>query len=591
MPVTEATIRSLATAQSFERGETYYHSGAVLELSRRENTLLAHVEGSGWDPYEVTVELSEREIVEAYCSCPYDWGGYCKHIVAALLAYIRKPDQVIERQSVADLLSDLGPDDVRELLTDLLMEQPRMVDWVEMRLAAQSAQVSPEESDQSRQRQTPIDPASFRKQAQYVMSSLSHMRPSEAYWATGGLVDNMRNLADQAQPFIEAGDGRNALLILEAVTQVYTERWLEYDDSDGYLGDLFGDLGSLFAEAILSADLSPDEREAWADKLTAWQVEIGDYGIDEAFDAAIGAAVQGWDYPPLQAALQGHITNKGAWEDEAPWYADDLALARLKVLERQGRTTEYLHLAVAEGQTALYLTMLVRSGRSQEAVDYAMQYMATTDDALALAQALREHEQPVEALKIAEHGLTLYGETLTLARWLRDCAVEAGQPALALQAARAAFARSYSLEDYQTVSAIAGEDWPSVKTELLNLLASADSAYRSIDIYLYEGMVDEAVGAIDKRSYWGYDTVERVVDAAWQSHPDWAIRQCKGQAEPIMDGGKSKYYHHAVRWLDKARRAYLAADREDEWRDYLEGLISTHARKYSLRPQLEALRE
>jgi len=80
------------------------------------------------------------------------------------------------------------------------------------------------------------------------------------------------------------------------------------------------------------------------------------------------------------------------------------------------------------------------------------------------------------------------------------------------------------------------------------------------------------------------------VDVAWQSHPDWTIRQCKRQAESIMDPGKSQRYHHAVRWLEKTRRTYLAAGREDEWSDYLEDLIRVHARKYSLRPQLEALR-
>ena len=58
-----------------------------------------------------------------------------------------------------------------------------------------------------------------------------------------------------------------------------------------------------------------------------------------------------------------------------------------------------------------------------------------------------------------------------------------------------------------------------------------------------------------------------------------------------MDSGKSKYYHHAVRWLEKTRRAYLGADRAEEWLTYLEGLISKHARKYSLRPQLEGLRD
>lgn len=586
MSVTEAMVRGLATAQSFERGEDYYYSGAVLDLSKRGNTLLAQVEGGSYEAYEVTVELLEGGGLDAYCSCPYDWGGYCKHIVAVLLTYIREPDQITERRPVAELLADLGRDDLLDLLTDLLSEQPHLSDWVEMKLSARTVQTEPEGRDQPRQRQTPIDPGPFRRQAQYALSSYDLDDWGSGYEA----VHQIRELVEKARPFVEAGDGRNALLILEAVTDVFVDHWYEVDHYSDDSATLFTDLGSFFAEAILSADLSPEEREEWAEKLSAWQAEIEDYGIDEGFNAAIGAAVQGWDYPPLLAVLEGRITDKGAWEDEAPWYADDLAMARLNVLERQGRTAEYLHLAEAEGQTALYLTMLVKLGRVEEAVTYAVEYMATTGEALALAQALREHEWPAEALKIAEHGLTLYGQTPTLARWLRDFAAQADQPDLALKAARAAFAGSHSLEDYQVAQPIAGADWPSVKSELLELLESVDYAHGKIKIYLHEGMINEAVRAVDKGSYWSYDTLEQVVDAACKSHPDWAIRQCERQAEPIMDKGQSKYYHHAVRWLEKARRAYLGAGREDEWRVYLEGLIDKHARKYSLRPQLEALR-
>jgi len=587
MPVTEAVIRGLATAQSFERGKSYYHRGAVLDLSQRGNTLLARVEGSSYEPYEVSVELSEHGVMEAFCSCSYDWGGCCKHIVAALLAYVREPDQVTERPVVAELLADLGRNDLLELLTELLSKQPRWIDWVEMRLTTQAAEGSEEDASHPRQRQTPIDPEPFRQQAQYALSNYD-VRD----WRGGrDAVSEIRALVEQARPFVEAGDGLNALLILEAVTGVFVKHWYEVDYEGTDSAMLFADLGSLFAEAILSADLSAEERDEWADRLTDWQGELEDYAIDEGFDAAIGATLQGWDYPPLQAVLEGHITNKGAWEDEAPWYADELTLARLNVLERQGRTAEYLHLAEAEGQTALYLIMLVKLGRIEEAVEYALRYMTTTDEALALAQALREHDRSAEALSIAEHGLTLHGDPWTLACWLRDYAAGAGQPALALQAARAAFARSLSLEDYQTAQLLAGDDWPSVKPELLDWLADADYASRKVDIYLYEGMVDEAIQAVDLDSYPSYYTVEPVVDAAWQSHPDWAIRQCKRQAEPIMNGGKSKHYHHAVRWLDKARRAYLAAGREEEWSTYLENLIRVHARKYSLRPQLEALRE
>jgi hypothetical protein len=45
----------------------------------------------------------------------------------------------------------------------------------------------------------------------------------------------------------------------------------------------------------------------------------------------------------------------GAWQSEAPWYADDLALARLDALERQGRFREYLHLASSASSALSYL--------------------------------------------------------------------------------------------------------------------------------------------------------------------------------------------------------------------------------------------
>jgi uncharacterized Zn finger protein len=235
--------------------------------------------------------------------------------------------------------------------------------------------------------------------------------------------------------------------------------------------------------------------------------------------------------------------------------------------------------------------MLVKLGRGQEAVEYAKQYMATTEEALALAQALREYQQPIDALKIAELGLTLQGETLNLARWLRDFAIQIFQPDLALRAARVAFVRSPSLAEYHAAEAAAGSTWPTVKMELLKQLDSMAYAGNKIDIYLHEGMVDQAIKAVDVSPYLGYDALERVVEAATQSHPSWAVQQCRQQAERIVDAGKSQHYHHAVRWLEKAGQAYAAANRSQEWRSYIESLISEHTRKSSLRPALEGLRK
>ena len=61
------------------------------------------------------------------------------------------------------------------------------------------------------------------------------------------------------------------------------------------------------------------------------------------------------------------------------------------------------------------------------------------------------------------------------------------------------------------------------------------------------------------------------------------------QAEAIMEGGKSRLYGAAARWLEKARTASLAEGQEDEWRAYVRNLLDRHKRKYSLVPLLEAL--
>ena len=49
--LTEAQVRNLASESSFERGQNYYHDGAILEPVRQERELRAHCEGSDYEPY------------------------------------------------------------------------------------------------------------------------------------------------------------------------------------------------------------------------------------------------------------------------------------------------------------------------------------------------------------------------------------------------------------------------------------------------------------------------------------------------------------------------------------------------------------
>ena len=81
--ITESLIRKLASEQSFGKGYVYYEDGSVVRVWSAKNVYHAQVKGSRL--YEVTIS-GKNGAVEADCSCPYDWGGACKHIVAAMLA-------------------------------------------------------------------------------------------------------------------------------------------------------------------------------------------------------------------------------------------------------------------------------------------------------------------------------------------------------------------------------------------------------------------------------------------------------------------------------------------------------------------------
>jgi uncharacterized Zn finger protein len=293
------------------------------------------------------------------------------------------------------------------------------------------------------------------------------MEPYEAYWHAGGVVDEVRRVLDGAWSFIEAGDGRNALLVLEAITDQYMEAWEVLDDSDGEIGGFFEDLGAAWTEALLSVDLTPQEQERWSGKLDVWWGELDDYGVGEAFDAPLRAVEEGWSDPSLLRVLEGDIRE----EEEALFERDDpLVIARLNVLEHQGRYQEYLHLAEAAGQTTSYATMLIGQGRTEEAVEYGLKYLHAPDEALAVAGALREQGELEEALRIGEHGLSLSGRKGSLAVWLRDLASGMGEMRLALEAAMVAFRADPDLASYQRVRELSGEGWPKRRAEFLDYL-------------------------------------------------------------------------------------------------------------------------
>jgi uncharacterized Zn finger protein len=336
--LSEAAIGGHALPEVIQRGETYWRQGAVGSLVLRGDTLAAEVQGREIEPYQVCITLNDRGGVRRVsCTCRYAWGGWCKHVVAALLTYLNAPEMVEEEPTAEEALAALDGDGLRDLVLRLVGRHPALTE--ELVLLAEQIAAGDGQHDRP-----PVDIHAVR---QLVRASLRGARRSRA-GGTTAIVDEIRQVLQQARGSLAAGDGRAALAILDAVTDEYVHTWFETDDSSGDLGEFFAEIGSAWTEAILSTDLSPDDRKALEKKLAAWQEEVESYGVDEGFEVAAAAARQGWDDPVLVRVLNGDAVENAADED-AEWYFDELTEARLTILRRQGRDEAAEHLAAWAG--------------------------------------------------------------------------------------------------------------------------------------------------------------------------------------------------------------------------------------------------
>ncbi|GAB4206360.1 MAG: hypothetical protein OHK0022_33360 [Roseiflexaceae bacterium] len=584
MPIprlSEADIRQQATPDVFLRGVRYAESGAVLELVLRGDQLTALVEGSAEEPYRVSVAFGAHGPTEAICTCPYEFDGWCKHIVAALLAALNEPDEVEEREPVEALLEGLDRDQLKGLLLRLAALDASVAETLEREVSLlRTARPSPpDKAPAAPARPTPLrDPQPFRRQ---VRSAFVLAYDETGY--TDAIIEQMRALIDQALQIGASGDWRGALLILEAITDEYVESWYEIEEEGPELADFFHELGGAWAEALLAAELTEEDRQDWRDELADWREAADEYGSGDGLEIAERAAMEGWSDPRLVDVLAGAFAGQGTLLAEDA-ITRELNRRRLIVLEGQGRTEEYLRLAEAAGLPVFQAIGLVRQGRAAEAMQVGLRRLTTADEALELARILHDHGLRAEALQIAEHGLDLAMPRAPLAVWLIDQAVAQGRSDLALRATEVAFRNTPNLVLYLRLRELAGEGWPALRENMLNFLRQNHSGWEvsqsAVEIFLEEDLLDDAIRVVDGGT--AEEVRIHVMDLAIERRPDWVIASATRSAEYIINAGRSAEYGMAVDWLRRARAAYRAAGREADWRSYIANLRTVHTRKYKL---------
>lgn len=577
LPISEAIIRHNSNASSYSRGEEYSRHRAVIDLKKRGNQIQAAVEGSEIKPYQVSINFDAGGITSVCCSCAYDYDGWCKHIVATLLICVRSEAAIEERPTLQQLLNNLDHLQTQSLVQKLVENNPESINDVELFVSSINLPPSPTKSP-SPKRRTKIDVAPIRSQVESILQD--GIQELEYGSEDDPFTEKLIVVIEKAREFAQNGDGNNAIAILEAITSAYAQEW---DELASYGGDCYSiaePLNRAWTEAILCAEIPQEEVADLQIMLESWQDEI-----DIDFSISLEALRQGWNYEPLQQVMKGD-TSAQLWADTPPDFANDLALIRLEYLERQNRYTEYLHLAVSEGMTQQYLTQLAALGRIDEVMSAAQTHMDTAETAFALAKILREEGYLSETLQIAQAGLNLPGEYIyDFAAWTSDLAQGLGHTSIALNASIMAFEEKPSFRDYTKVENLAGEIWEEVKLDLLEILRESENWLASsakVDIFLHEGLIDDAIKTVKKDTYYRSESVHRVMQAALPHRPDWVINNAVIRAEEIMNRGKADRYEDAVKWLKKVKAGYLQLGQQAEWSNYRASLEYTHGRKRKL---------
>lgn len=235
----------------------------------------------------------------------------------------------------------------REALEALLLERSERDEgfghWLDARLTASAP----------REAGAPLDPTPFRRRAEALFAAAGPGRQRRRWDEWGAGVDEaaLKQLIDEATPFLAAGRGADALAILKPVAEALADFWPECSGWDETLHEFFPLLDAMIAQAVLMDGVNREALDDLADALHGWQCQLAEFGADDTFSTAIVACMQGWDELGLEETLVGRGQGWPAGGGGDP-LADDLMRARLAALDGMGRTEHYLNLSRAAGLTA-----------------------------------------------------------------------------------------------------------------------------------------------------------------------------------------------------------------------------------------------
>ena len=256
----------LFTPQSLAKAEDYID--AVKNISLSPNSVSCKVIGS--ETYKVKISWDDERFTELHCSCPYDFGGCCKHIGAVLLKLDEQnhvapiPTQDPEWQQI---IRQLPEADLRKFLQQYAAENEHLQNTLSVRYSKPSGS---------------LDLDKYRRITDNLFEAGEGQYGYIDYNGMYEVASLVSDLLDNARSYLQKNDFYSSFSIAAAVAEKCVENVEQVDDSNGELGglsqDAFEIIDKVF-ECCKDNQLQSDIFDWLSTQMK--NTDYGNYGFDE----------------------------------------------------------------------------------------------------------------------------------------------------------------------------------------------------------------------------------------------------------------------------------------------------------------------
>ncbi len=550
-------IRNLCTEESYSRGVEYLNEGRVRELGVSGSIANAMVRGTR--NYRVEIDLDHD--FSSTCTCPYDFEGYCKHIVATLLALSKDYEGIVKS-------SETEKDEINSVLES--MDAGQLRDFLKR-----------ESRDKTVKRNLLIfatgeTKAGGRSVDEYKKDiSELYDTSGDGYIEYGNEIE-FSEFVDLADRCLKKKNFPEAARVYHALSEVIAENMDSVDDSDGYYGERFWEAIRGLSSCVNS--MRRDEKLGYISYLFQKFTKMEPDYFQEGYDEALRLVCTGRDdLLQLKKLLAPRLPRSlpDSKRDWSGYYESSV------ILDMQAFTLDGLaNLGDGESRKELY-ELLQRY------------YLHDEEFCLLFSERLEKDGRVDEAIKVAEEGLRTFpaGVTTELKLFLNKH-YETRSPERYRENLKILFFEELDWSYYEKLRKLSGDQWSSVLQEILKHFSSNPKRDYDdgdgtilIEIYVREKMFDSALKEILARR--SLRVLSRYYKRLSERYPGDYFNAYRELLIPYADAGMGRDRYHEVALQLKKMKAIKGFERDS--REFVDILRQRYAKRPAFLDEIKGL--